>query len=246
MRRENRRMASQKLPQALRQQQKVDNAQNIAINTLERKIKKLENAPELKFIDTQVGTVFASDASTGAGNILLLNGVAQGVTRITRLGDLARMTSVQIKIQASLATDELAPQSQRLILVYDKQADGAALTVANVIDGAVIGGITHRPYQLDNVPNRFKILYDKTFAINPQAVGTVTVATGVTAAYAPNTKIIHKKIKLNKKVNYGLGTAGTVADISTGSLYLLFLGTDATAGQPATALGGVRVYFKDP
>lgn len=99
---------------------------------------------------------------------------------------------------------------------------------------------------MDNVPNRFKILYDKSFSVNNQAVGSYNLADGATTAYAPQVKVIHKKIKIGKKANYGLGNAGTVADISTGSLYLFALSTEASGGNPATLLGGTRMYFLDP
>ena len=86
-------------------------------------------------------------------------------------------------------------------------------------------------YNLDN-RNRFIILYDAMKYIN--------------ASGEPNTAaMVHTKINLNLQTNFNAGVAGTIADIATGSLYLLTLGS-AGAGVTAGALTGrARVRFTD-
>lgn len=230
-----------KLPMATK---KVDQAQNKKIEYLEKRILNMKLEEELKFKDVLINTTMLSNAAPPA-TVILLNGMAQGDTRNTREGDLVRATSVQFKLEVRTNNLELGAVAYRILLVWDKQANGVAPTVANVLDNSVITLITTSPYNMDNVPNRFKILYDKSFSVPPQVVEDFDVATGQTNSYMIVVKTLSKKIPINKKTNYGLANAGDITDISTGSLYLYCLSTEPSGGSPATLVGGTRVYFKE-
>ena len=51
--------------------------------------------------------------------------------------------------------------------------------------------------------------------------------------------------RLNHPVTFNAGDAGTVADITTGSLYFLVVGSEAAGATAGTVSGRVRVRFDD-
>lgn len=249
----NRKFKRAKLPNASKG---VDRQQNKVIKNLQKKVAKIDNGVELKHIDTEMTNVEFAQA-TAAAQLQLCNGIAQGITNLLRVGDDINMTSFQIRGVVSRNILELANQSCRLMLIYDKAPKGTAITFGEVLQANTLGtasNIVFAPYNTDYVGTRIKILWDKLIQLNPQTPDAWNVTTvappGVDAAavsgYAPQQMLIKKKIKLNKKTIFGLGTGATIADISVGSLYLMFIGTELVAGDNATFSGVARVIFRDP
>lgn len=241
------RFQKKKLPMASK---KVDQSQNKAIDNLSKKLKSLEGDIEVKHI-TQTFTATNFAAATAATQIILVNPVAQGDDYNERIGDKIKMTSFQIKGVIVRQNADLGKQTARMILVYDAAPKGAALTFGEVLDlGGVAAGLTpYAPYNLDYVGSRIKILYDKSWVLNPQvpdgwvdAAGIITVS-----GYAPVQKLIKANVPIGRVANYGLGTAGAVASIATGSLYLLFMSTESLgAGTTTYQFDGLtRLFYRD-
>lgn len=188
---------------------------------------------ELKAIDVVPSS--STCVLTTAG-ITLLNGVATGTDFTNRIGRKITMKSLFIRgwlqgqdIQNGSPLGNLC----RIMVVYDKQPNGAALTglqVLKTIDAA-------DQLNLDN-RDRFSVLVDKTVAL-----GTITNVATQAVAGSPTCRAIKIYKRLNLDVQF-IGTDATVASIQTGSLYLLTCGSQATS-DGHTFYFSSRVRFTD-
>ena len=158
--------------------------------------------------------------------ITVLNDVAQGTTAITRLGRKILMKSVLV--QGTLTNSS---GQGRILIVYDRQANGAAPAATDVLTSNTIMAIQN----LDN-RDRFIILAD----IFPYAQDE-TLAAGNNGSGSGGIMAYKRYIKCNLETIYG-GNAGTIADINSGSLLML---TNCNGGTVAGESGIVRVRFVD-
>lgn len=181
---------------------------------------------ELKWIDN----VF-SGSITAAGAVQLCNGVAPGTSSITRIGRKIVMKSVILKTTVGCGTAGAALFRGKIkfSLVYDSQANATAPVIADIYASAS----ANSNLNLDN-RGRFKVLWKKCFAMDQSG--------GLGSGYNESTKVI------NLPTIFNAGTAGTVADIQTGALYLVTSQMNAS-GAVATNSPDynivVRVRFAD-
>lgn len=195
---------------------------------------KLQMGPEIKNVDTNFLDVQPS--STGA--VTLLNGMTQGTTTVTRIGQKIEMTSCQIKgLYYNNITDlgniSGTPGCDLLqcSLVYDKQSNGAAPSWSDIFtDSTAINA----PTGARNVNNLDRFVVLKTFHVLISQAG-------------PNAEYFEHYIPMNHDVRYNTGTAGTVADIQTGALYLAYSNSNPIASVATSGMivSNVRVSFKD-
>lgn len=181
---------------------------------------------EFKSIDTDLSTVI-----NNAGAIALLNGCSRGDEISQRNGRETTMKSIWFRANLFATSATGLGQIARLLLVYDRQPNAAALTVADVLTAATI----YAPRNLDN-RKRFKIFMDQTFVLPSRITATVSGTEQVVANFYR---------KLRHPVVYNSGDAGTVADITTGSLYLVVVGSGAPGATAGGLLGSCRVRFTD-
>jgi len=118
-------------------------------------------------------------------------------------------------------------QWHRYLVVYDRQTNGAALTFANVISALDVSA----PRNLEN-RRRFTILMDRKFHLNA-------------SGEAGSQRLVQWYRRLRHPVTYNNGDAGTVADITTGSLYLISYGRVAAGATAGSCYGTVRVRYED-
>lgn len=117
------------------------------------------------------------------GQVVLLSGVAQGDTTLTREGRQLTLRSMSMKYQWDILnpSDALAavptvarPKFVRCIIFRDKLGDGTVPTAGNVLQtpGTASACLQHLEYtQID----RWAILHDKVYTISP---GTLSQAAG--------------------------------------------------------------------
>lgn len=235
-----------KMPHAAK---KIDASQNSRIMSIEKKIKDMENDPELKWWDHQIELLAASPVTVPVN----INPLLQGTTSTTRLANRVQATSVQGRYTFIQDENSLAPYTGRVIVFWDKGPKGAACATTDLLDLTTItsanSNTVYAPYNLKNAP-RFKILYDKSFTVNP----IVAFSQENNASGTPNDIITfvpvqshpyHFKIPLKRVVNYGLGNAGTIADISQNALYVVCLSDIAVGADPPQMTGGFRFIYKD-
>lgn len=187
---------------------------------------------ELKLRDS-----FGSAAPIAASPVIvLLNGTTNGSNFWNRLGSRISMKTLYLKLFLNKSTTFASTlQNQescifRISLVYDKQCQGTAPLVSDIwanVDTA--GALTSSLSAAVNPESRdrFVILMDRF--INTWPMST-TESYGTTYTVGRN-MMIKKFIKLkNAEALYGAGNTGTVSDIESGGLFLIFQ-CSVVAGQ---------------
>jgi len=182
---------------------------------------------ELKFKDTDtIATIPLSMAFAGG---ILLNGLIPGSTATTRIGRKVILKSLLMRYRGITATTSVGGCPVRMLMVYDKQANG----VAPVLGDVLRANATYTSQSNLNNRNRFVILFDRTVQLN---------ASGESGS----SRVINVRVNLrNKLVTFNGGTAGTVADISTGSIYIFSVGSVAPGATAGSTDGTARVRFTE-
>lgn len=175
---------------------------------------------ELKFIDNGASTALTFGVATFVTPILL-NGCAPGSDATNRIGRKINMKSVYVRAVLSLGATTTVGSPVRMIIFYDKQANAFA---PNVTDLLSADDFT-RPNNLNN-RDRFVVICDQVTAVASVAGDPVA------------TIEVYKKINLETIFN--AGTAGTVGDMTSGSLWLTF----AQTGQAGTANAQFKWYSR--
>lgn len=172
-------------------------------------------APELKTIDSNATS---ANVTTG-GTVVLINGVATGTDFTNRIGRKSLMKTLLLTYQAlpSTATSSPAGDVHRIIVFYDKQTNGAAPAVTDVI--AVADCLN--PMQLTN-RDRFKVLLDKRIPLEAFVMAAAAPTVG-----DPKQHFFKKYLRLNLETVYG-GSAATVGSVQTGGLFILVLSDSGT------------------
>lgn len=179
---------------------------------------------ELKYLDSSV----ASEAST-TGELLLLNGLSLGNTAITRVGQQVSIKSLQIT--GRWANDQAVPQAMRIMVFIDKQANGAAPAVTDLLNSVVPTALRNLAWR-----KRFNVIVDKFYSVG-----------GYTAAVETNVyRVVKMYIKFKRplKVEYNTGNNGNIQDIAANSLYWCVVGNQAAPGG-CPFVGNARIRFYD-
>jgi len=211
---------------------------------------------EKKGMDTTLsltaGNVLATTNTNGGA--FVLNLVQQGSGSWNRVGRKTALKSLRLQgIIAATATPdsvtgEITDNNVRMVVVWDKQPSGGAIPTFDAIfgitaqDGTESCPTIYVPPRYDNM-ERFRILRDCVVELDPEAVN----AAGTTRII---TKISHideyLKLPLLESNYSGQSSPMTIADISTGALYIYFRAQQNAAGlnQASVALNA-RIRYTD-
>lgn len=192
---------------------------------------------EKKFLDTTLATT----SITGAGIIVnnTLVGMVQGVTQSTRIGRKITVKNILLRghvTKPQTTVLSLTEDWVRVIVYQDTQTNGAAATVAGILQTA-----DEKSYQnLENV-QRYNILKDWYVHINSQNVLVDTTGAAYIVPVASS-----QKIKLNKKctipIYYNTGNNGDVTDITSNNIGVMAISQNASLSfMEAT----VRIRYTD-
>lgn len=193
---------------------------------------------ERKVIDTDT----ANYACNTTGSVTLVNGVAIGSDYTDRVGRKIRLKSIYVRGLVSrnltLGGGTLLPDVARMLIVFDTQTNGATPSVTDILKEATATS------QLNlNNRDRFKVLIDKQYAIAPYLISD-TATQSYALAGSPTTYQVKKYKKLNHEVVFN-GTQGTVGSISTGALWMVWVGSTAVDQTDPVATVSVRIRFED-
>lgn len=180
---------------------------------------------ELKFKDTvstDAVVVFTGAIQIGP------NLVAQGTGEEERVGRKIIIRSISCRFQCVLPADPDAPNitggdTLRIIIYIDKQANGAAATVLDILETA-----TYDSYRNLSNTNRFIILKDKWVTMNRP--------NSVLDGQAPETStspIFVREWKWYKKLNLPIefdGTSGVLTEIQSNNISYLYITAFGIAG----------------
>lgn len=197
---------------------------------------------ELRFADTSrenitlpstLATAVVDNTTTNC-----LNAIAQGTGENQRSGLRVVNKSIQIKVNWDMLGG--GDQVLRLLVVQDRQTNGAQLTGSDVLADQV-PGTANDNLAMVNLENkhRFKILYDKIFQTEIQ----MRYWNGSAEISGNRVKSINIFIPLGKRgvTTRYLGTTNAVSDIADNSFHLLAI-TNETSTDTVTFNSRVR-YF---
>lgn len=185
--------------------------------------------PELKFLDQLNST---ASPLAGTGTITgPLNGCAQGTDAIQHIGRQITMKSLYWMWQGNLAATTTGAGAVRLVILYDKEAEGVAPTI--------FAGAQTDAFNQDNILAQMNLNNRDRFIVLVDELVECIGAAGPQAFMRKG----FRKIALPVVFNAGAGA--TVAAINTGSIYAFTwaLGTFAVAA--ATQNLQTRIRFED-
>lgn len=185
-------------------------------NLLSRK-----NASEVKQVDISGSQRFTNNYNSSTPNAvgcpILLNGMQQGSSATTHVGRKVCLKSLLFRWQgrpeAVLGTQAADFCMMRILIIYDRQANGVYPTSTNILNPPAT--ITTLPYTGNSLPlepmnldnrDRFKVLMDKKLKWNK---------------LDQNTWMGEKYIKLKGREMIFQASTGAIGDITTGSITVL-------------------------
>jgi len=208
---------------------------------------------EMKGMDTDisyVGVIGSTNTNTG---IYVLNLVQQGNGSWNRVGRKTHSSSVRLKGNVTfacapvVATGVMTAPACRLVLVWDKQPSSGAIPSFDTIfgitaqDGVESCPDVTCPLRYDNM-DRFTVIKD-IFLTAPSNPVTSTGSGPSTTSVVCLDEYV--KLKDLESVYSGQSNPMTIADISTGALYLVMRSQYATANSSVTVDGISRLRYKD-
>lgn len=172
---------------------------------------------------------------TTSWQLALVNGIAQGTDFNQRIGRQSTMKSIIFNGNVfNLSTASLNAFNggyTRLVIIYDSQPNAALPSGTDIF-------ATNDPNSPMNLNNRdrFQVLMD----VRKQVSAFLMSATPALTAGTPGNAYFKKYRKCNKETVFS-GTLGTIANISTGAIYLAYI-TDAAV---AAFDYYIRIRFTD-
>lgn len=201
------------------------------------------NSTELKVYDLPIATY---QVSAVIGSITPICIPTLGTDMTNRIGRKILIKSFHIRgfvnseiTNNATATGNTLPQHVRMMIVWDTQPNGFPLTLAELLVSNDSGS------QLNlNGRDRFKILCNKEWVLDPFHFSN---AAGNSFCSSVNQiKLVKKYKKCNLEVVFNAVNGGTISDISTGALMMVWVGNaPAGANSDSNFVGTTRVRFQD-
>ncbi len=186
------------------------------------------NGGELKFFDTTVASTSTLVAGAVISPSLVL--IPQGVTESERVGRKCTIKAMYIQgqiISKNTTTVTDADDTVKILIFLDKQANGAAAAVTDLLETATVNSFNN----LSN-SSRFKTL---------KVVRMSLRATAATATSTFNQQYDFAcAVKLNLPIEYS-GVTGAIGEIRSNNIGILVISQDAKSNVQWT----VRVRFSD-
>lgn len=202
--------------------------------TLKQQVRSLQtwvkkHNPEVKYKDV---TCSVSNV-TSAGSAVLVSDTSQGSTGVTRTGSEINITSIAVRCNLVATTDSTSRFHHRVVLVLDKDSNGAVPTAANIFtDGVYTGSPISLLPNLTNL-ERFKIL--AVSELKDNAMGfNANVDTGATQSNV---------VELNWRGNYKVVYQPASNSAIKNAIWLFYLTTSSADTVDWT--GVARVAFND-
>jgi len=179
--------------------------------------------PEVKTRDTALSLTSGTNSAFGTpqvlNNIGLFSSAAPSVAVDARIGRKIFMTSITMKLTVPTTPG-------RLIVVYDKQSNAAAPVITDIL----LADAFDSPNNLSN-RDRFVTLMD-----------VVTPAIGTSGDYAV-AGVGYKR--LNLETMFNAGSAGTIGDITSGSIYVFAASSNSFLTTALVQLTRARIRYSD-
>jgi len=189
---------------------------------------------ELKGVDKLIEQTVPNLAATATDGVILLNGIKEGTGSFQRIGRNVWMESVRVRgvVRFLNSSGYNVFPSIRLCVVYDRTPSGVQPgfnTIFQITDAAGSDSTPsiHSPVALEYT-KRFRVLADWTVDHHGCFNDSLTADVDFSSLDIPFDKYIPLK---NLESQYS-DVDSTIADISTGGLYLLFRTTNQVISVP--------------
>jgi hypothetical protein len=189
----------------------------------------MNGVPNDKYINPTATSL--NTLTVTAPGIVLLNGVAGGTTENTRVGRLVMHKHLTVDMNLNYAGAYYQSVNYRVYVFVETTALGSQIAPSQVfVDSTNFPPWVQRDFTNRN-NSRYLCLHDSgafSLMAAPRASG-VTAPFG--ASGLPYLRNHHIDIPLNFQTDYSRGTAGTIADIDSNSLYLVVVNDNPTGGD---------------
>lgn len=187
---------------------------------------------ELKFFDTAINSAVDATGEVPTGGQLVL--IPQGDGESSRDGRVAYIKSIQGRYLVNSVPSLNANGSTNvfLYLVLDKQCNGAAAGVTDVMTSANLWSAFHNLANSD----RFQVLRRWKVNLTSQANQSATVPSNIN-------KTLEFYHRCDIPIQYS-STTGAITEIKSNNLFFL-LGSDGQSDDTVTLTGSTRVRFYD-
>lgn len=186
---------------------------------------------------------FTTPVDNVTASVDTVNIMAQGDSRTTRTGN--RIENVGLRCALTIEPSGAAQQATRVrvMLVMDKQPNGVGIIGGDLFPtGTAAANRFYAPYNLNTVPRRYKILWDKLFLLRQGVAGAT--AAGMLTQFAQQPIYMRKSFKLKSKTKYNDGNAGTIADVITPNISWVLISSQGAGQAPLVSIH-YDFIFKD-
>lgn len=193
-------------------------------------------AQELKFLDSSHDDNPIPSAGQVIGSVNL---IAQGVTQSTRVGRKCTIKAINwhwcvgLPARTDVATPPTVNDTVRVMMILDKQCNGAAATVTDVLFTADWQSFNN----LSN-SNRFRVLYDKTVDLNYTDMIHDEAANTFSNHRVNHTKSFYKKCNIPIEFS---ATSGALTTVRSNNIFVMVISSSGIA----TIDSVVRIRFTD-
>lgn len=197
---------------------------------------------QLKRVDVTTTLQYFDNTTTNANNVLL-NGLTNGDFDFNRISNGVKWKSLTMKVRISCVPQiagTYPADSIRLIVVYDRAANGTLAAVSDVQKAVDSGGSASStaitPFNFDN-RDRFYVLVDQML----ETPGfTVAIAGGVPTYTTQSPDTLSSEAlfwKIYRKINFSLdtkyiGSSAGIGGIGQGAIFAMFRGGFSNGGSP--------------
>lgn len=182
---------------------------------------------EWKYVD-----MTSNHAANTTGSVAFLIPVTSTTGVSGRIGNIIEIRSMELRIRCAVTPGTGVDQVQRYSIVLDKQCNAVGPTTLGQVYQT---GTVMSTRNLEN-RKRFRLLLDKTFALN------ATAEPG-----SQNFRKFYIKFRRPIRVTFNNvgGSPATVADVVSNSLHLLSCGSEAAGATAGTHYWYCRLRYTD-
>jgi len=201
-----------------------------------------------KTVDLAV-TPTVVDIISATGTFTLLNGTQEGAGFYNRVGRRITMNWVQIIGQINLSANVTTGVNEyfRIMVVYDRQANGALPVIGDILqdfDQSGANGTSSFSGMNMNNADRFLMLRDVRYAI-PNNGNTALNAQTECIVDGNGMYNINMYVPIGLQTHYKAAAPATIASIATGALYLVTFGNVAAGANGYRSTFNSRLRFSD-
>nr|WAE42745.1 MAG: capsid protein [Cressdnaviricota sp.] len=204
---------------------------------------------EVKCVDVENQTMPIQTGSV-ATNITVVNAPLEGAAFYQRVGRRIAMKSFHLNGYITQTFSNAAPNLAtyvRIMVIYDRQTNGAAPSYADILLAYNASGATSS-IVLDGINmnnrDRFTVLMDYKVTLPPIGINGVT-ASELDTIIDTTKLMVNRFIPLKNLETHFKNSAGGVGDIATGGLFVFALDINGVASNAWQFLWTGRLRYRD-